>query len=49
MKDIRSEVYKSLEEIVKRTGANAKELEEAIEWFEIHYFEEGRRNENGRI
>lgn len=40
MKDIRSEVYNALGEIMFKTGASKEDMERAIEWFEIHFFEE---------
>lgn len=44
MKDIRSEVYNALSEIMFKTGASQKDMEQAIEWFEIKFFEESEDN-----
>lgn len=40
MKDIRSEVYNALADIMFKTGAIQDDMEQAIEWFEIHFFED---------
>lgn len=38
--DIRSEVYNALAEIMFKTGANQKDMDEAIEWFQTHFYED---------
>lgn len=40
MKDIKSEVYNALAEIIFKTGANKEEMDQAIEWFQIKFYEE---------
>lgn len=40
MKDIRSEVYNALAEIVFKSGASKEDMEQAIEWFQIRFWEE---------
>ena len=40
MKDIRSEVYNALSDIMFETGANKEEMDRAIEWFQIHFYEQ---------
>lgn len=38
--DLLSEVYNALADIVAGTGADKKEMDAAIEWFQIHFWEE---------
>ena len=38
--DIRSEVYNALVTIIFETKASKKDMEEALEWFELHFYEE---------
>ena len=40
MKDIQSEVYNALSDIMFKSGASKEDMEQAIEWFEIHFFDE---------
>lgn len=40
MKDIRSEVYNALADIMFKTGSNKEEMDAAIEWFQVHFYEE---------
>ena len=40
MKDIKSEVYNALVEIMFKTSATKEEMDEAIEWFQIKFYEE---------
>lgn len=40
MKDIRSEVYNALTEIMFKTKATKEEMDQAIEWFEIKFYED---------
>lgn len=37
--DIRNEVYNALADIMFKTKATEKDMQEAIEWFEVHFFE----------
>lgn len=39
MKDIRSEVYNALAEIMFKTGATKDDMDEALEWFQIKFYE----------
>lgn len=39
MKDIRSEVYNALGEIMFKTGASKEDMDKAIEWFQIKFYE----------
>lgn len=39
MKDIRSEVYNALADIMFETGANKEDMDKAIEWFQIKFYE----------
>lgn len=38
-KDIRSEVYNALSDVMFKTGASKEDMEEAIEWFMIHFYD----------
>ena len=38
--DIKSEVYNALAEIVFKTGASKEDMDQAIEWFQIHFYDE---------
>lgn len=40
MKDIRSEVYNALSEIMFKTGASKEDMNQAIEWFQIKFYED---------
>lgn len=40
MKDIRSEVYNALAEIMFKTGASKEDMDKAIEWFQIKFYED---------
>lgn len=40
MKDIKSEVYNALVEIMFKTSATKEEMDEAIEWFQIKFYED---------
>lgn len=40
MKNIKSEVYNALAEIMFKTGATKEEMDQAIEWFQIKFYEE---------
>ena len=40
MKDVRGQVYAALAEVAEETGANQEEMEAAIEWYIIHFFED---------
>lgn len=40
MKDIRSEVYNALADIMFKTGATKEEMDQAIEWFQIKFYED---------
>ena len=37
--DIRSKVYDALAEIMFETGASEEDMDQAIEWFQIHFYE----------
>ena len=37
--DIRSEVYNALADIMFMTDATEKDMDEAIEWFQIHFYD----------
>jgi hypothetical protein len=39
MKDIRSEVYNALADIMFETGASKEDMDKAIEWFQIKFYE----------
>ena len=39
-KDIRSEVYNALATIIFETEASKEDMEAALEWFELHFYEE---------
>lgn len=39
MKDIRSEVYNALADIMFETGASKEDMAQALEWFQIHFYE----------
>lgn len=45
MKDIRSEVYNALAEIMFKTGASKEDMDKAIEWFQIKFYEDGYEEE----
>ena len=38
--DIRSEVYNVLAGIMFKTKANPKDMDEAIEWFQVHFYDD---------
>lgn len=38
--DITSEVYNALADIMFKSGANQDDMEKAIEFFQIHFFED---------
>lgn len=38
--DIKSEVYNALAEIVFKTGASKEDMDQALEWFQIHFYDE---------
>lgn len=40
MKDIRSEVYNALAEIMFKTGASKEDMDKATEWFQIKFYED---------
>ena len=40
MKDIKSEVYKALADIVFETGASKEDMDKAIEWFQTKFYED---------
>lgn len=40
MKDIRSEVYNALADIMFETGASKEDMDKAIEWFQIKFYED---------
>lgn len=40
MKDIRSEVYNALSEIIFKIGASKEDMNQAIEWFQIKFYED---------
>lgn len=40
MKDIKSEVYNALAEVMFKTGASKEDMDKAIEWFQIKFYEE---------
>jgi len=40
MDELKSEVFDILSEIVFKTGATDKQMKAAIEWFELHFFDE---------
>ena len=44
--EIRSEVFNALDKVIFTTGATKEQLEEAVEWFIIHYFDEEGDEEN---
>lgn len=38
--DIKSDVYNVLSDIMMKTGATKEEMDIAIEWFQLHFYEE---------
>lgn len=40
MKDIRSEVYNALADIMFETGASKEDMDKAIEWFQFKFYED---------
>ena len=40
MKNIKSEVYNALAEIMFKTGATKEKMDEAIKWFQIKFYED---------
>ena len=46
MKDIRSEVYNALADIMFETGATKEEMNAAIEWFQIKFYEDEYEEED---
>lgn len=46
MKDIKSEVYKALANIMFETGANKENMNEAIEWFNEKFYEDEVEDED---
>lgn len=45
MKDIRSEVYNALADIMFETGASKEDMDKAIEWFQIKFYEDEYEDE----
>lgn len=45
MKDIKSKVYNALADIMMETGATKKDMDEAIEWFQIKFYEDEYESE----
>lgn len=39
-KDIRSEVYNALADIMYKTGATRPDMEQAIEWFSLRFWDD---------
>lgn len=38
-KDIRSEVYNALADIMFKTGASKEDMDVALEWFDMRFYE----------
>lgn len=38
MKDIRSEVYNALADIMFKTGASKEDMDKALEWFTLRFY-----------
>lgn len=44
--NIKSEVYNALADIIFKTKATKKDMNNAIEWFEIHFWEDEYEKED---
>lgn len=45
MRNIKSEVYNALAEIMFETGASKEDMDKAIEWFQIKFYEDEYEDE----
>lgn len=43
--DIRNDVYNALSDIMFKTGATEEDMDRALEWFKVHFFDENQDNE----
>lgn len=44
--EIRSQVYNALANIMFETKANKEDMDDAIEWFQMHFWEDAYEEEN---
>lgn len=49
MIDLRSDVWDALEKIAEDTNATKEEMEAAIEWFEIHFYDDEEENDMNEL